>query len=387
VNTSKAMNTQRNMRARAKATLLAVLVGAALVPSAAVAQAPVPGPCQPGALPGGALSLICVPDAGWNGELVVFAHGYVPVGLPLNFYSLTLADGTFLPAVVQGLGYAFATTSYRQNGLAILEGVDDVRELVAAFEATYSAALRTHLAGVSEGGLVAALLAERSPELFSSALAACAPIGSFVIQTDYLGDFRVLFDYFFPGVIPGSPIDIPASVIANWDTVYVPRITAALASRPKKALELMKTARAAYDPANPATIANTTINVLRYNVFGMNDAAAKLGGNPFDNHRRLYFGSSDDLRLNLRVRRVVASPVARAALRAYQTTGQLSIPLVTLHTVADEVVPVRHELLYLAKVDPVFRGTFIPIPAFRYGHCNFTANEVLGAFAVAVRQP
>jgi hypothetical protein len=32
-----------------------------------------------------------------------------------------------------GLGYAFATTTYRQNGLAILEGVDDIRELVAAF--------------------------------------------------------------------------------------------------------------------------------------------------------------------------------------------------------------------------------------------------------------
>ena len=73
-----------------------------------------------------------------------------------------------------------------------------------------------HLAGVSEGGLVATLLAERSPELFSTALAACAPIGSFVQQINYLGDFRVLFDYFFPGVIPGSPIEIPAEVIANW---------------------------------------------------------------------------------------------------------------------------------------------------------------------------
>ena len=40
--------------------------------------------------------------------------------------------------------------------------------------------------------------------LFSSALAACAPIGSFRQQVNYLGDFRVLFDYYFPGVLPGS---------------------------------------------------------------------------------------------------------------------------------------------------------------------------------------
>ena len=29
--------------------------------------------------------------------------------------------------------FAFATTSYRQNGLAVLEGLEDVTQLVAAF--------------------------------------------------------------------------------------------------------------------------------------------------------------------------------------------------------------------------------------------------------------
>jgi hypothetical protein len=62
--------------------------------------------------------------------------------------------------------------------------------------------------------------------------------------------------------------------------------------------------------------------------------------------------------------------------------------MVSLHTVADGVVPAWHELLYLAKVDPVpARGKFLPFPILRYGHCNFTAAEVAGALAVAVRQP
>src|SRR4030095_13541185 len=135
--------------------------------AAAQALPVTPGPCVQGELPSHALSLICTPTAGWNGELIVFAHGYVPVTQSLDFYNLTLQDGTSLPALAQSLGYAFAPTSYRQNGLATLEGAADVRELVDAF----GCARRVHVFGVSEGGLVATLLAERSPDVFASAVA------------------------------------------------------------------------------------------------------------------------------------------------------------------------------------------------------------------------
>jgi pimeloyl-ACP methyl ester carboxylesterase len=239
---------------------------------------------------------------------------------------------------------------------------------------------------VSEGGLVAALLAERSPDLFHSAVAACGPIGSFKGQIDSFGDFRVLFDYFFPGIIPGSPIAIPPAVIAGWQTVYAPRVAAAINADRGRALELMRVSHAAYDPAHLATLANTAVNMLSYNVLGANDAVAKLGGNPFSNRLRWYFGSSNDLRLNLSVQRFTATPAARAALESYETNGNLRIPLVTLHTIGDEVVPFWHELLYLPKIDLSDRGRFVPIPALRYGHCSFTSAEVSAAFAVAVSQ-
>jgi hypothetical protein len=145
--------------------------------------------------------------------------------------------------------------------------------------------------------------------------------------------------------------------------------------------------KAPYDPANPATIVNAALDALWYNVFGTNDAVQKLGGSPFGNRLRWYFGSSNDLRLNLRVERFLASPAALTALRAYQTSGDLSIPLVTLHTTGDDVIPVWQELLYLFKFEPSARGRFIPVPVFRYGHCSFTANEVLGAFLLTVNQP
>jgi pimeloyl-ACP methyl ester carboxylesterase len=368
---------------------LAAAIAVALflaVPSTARAQA-IPGPCVPGALPSGAQSLICVPISGWNGQLVVYAHGYVAAGLPLDFYQLTLADGTPLPALVQSLGYAFATTSYRRNGLAILEGADDIRQLVASFSQAYPPPTKTYLAGVSEGGLVAALLAEQSPDLFTGVLATCGPVGSFRHQVNYVGDFRVLFDYFYPGVIPGSPISIPTAVMQNWQTQYAPAIAGLLAANPARTAELLRAAKAAHDPAQPGTMVNTALDVLWYNVYATNDAIAKLGGNPFGNRTRWYFGSSNDLRLNRYVQRFSASSAALSAMRPYEPSGQLTIPLVTMHTTLDDVVPAWQELLYLAKADTSDRGRFVPIPIKRYGHCAFTTNEVLGALAVTVSQP
>lgn len=366
--------------------LLFALLLTTLPPARADAQ-PIPGPCHPGVLPSGALSLICVPAVGWNGQLVAFAHGYVDVREPLDFQNLTLPDGTPLPLLVQSLGFAFATTSYRQNGLAILEGADDIRELVAAFHTDVGVPLRTFVTGASEGGIVAALLAERSPELFTGALASCGPIGSFRGQLDYFGDFRVLFDYYFPGVIPGSAIAIPPPVIATWESEYVPAILNALTADPAAAVELLSVAGVPFVPGVPATIAQSVIGVLWYNVHATNDARRKLGGNPFDNRDRLYTGSSNDTDLNLRVHRFNASPGALAALREYETSGNLTIPLVALHTTDDEIVPFGHVALYGAKAQPAGRGVFVPMPVARYGHCNFTTAEVLTAFGALVTIP
>ncbi len=367
---------------RALLTALALIVFA-LQPAVARAQTAVPGECKTGTLPSGGLSLICVPALGWNGDLVVFAHGYVPAMAPLDFYNLTVG-GVYLPVLVQSFGFAFATTSYRQNGLAILEGVDDMQELITEFKKTRTV-VRTFVTGASEGGLVATLLAERAPHLFTRGLAACGPIGSFRGQINYVGDFRVLFDYFFPDVLPGSAIDIPPVLLLKWSTVYLPAVQSALQANPGRAIELMRTANAAYNPADLSTVLQTASNVLWYSVFGGVDAIAKLGGNPYGNRARLYFGSNNDLRLNLRVERFSASPIAVAAMRAYETSGALGMPLVTIHTTQDEVVPFWHELLYGGKVFFSGQSGLVPLPVARYGHCNLTTQEILGAFALTVR--
>jgi pimeloyl-ACP methyl ester carboxylesterase len=358
------------------------------VASTASAQ-PIPGTCDEGQFDTtGARWKICVPLAGWNHNLIVFAHGYVfdVPGAGLDFFD-TLPDGTSLSTLTQSLGFAYATTSYRQNGLAILEGTDDVRDVVALFKSRVGDPVRTFMTGASEGGLVATLLAERSPELFTGAYALCGPIGSFREQVNYVGDFRVLFDYFFPGVFFGSAVDIAPADVQMWLAGITPALIAArLQAEPQKAIELMRTARAAFDPANLTTIGQTTLTVLRYNILGFDDAVSKLGGQPFDNRLRLYLGSSNDFRLNRLVPRFAADAAAVQALRSYNTSGALSIPLVTLHTTSDEAVPFGHELLYLVKVRPTARGRFIPLPVFRYGHCNLTSQEILTGLGVLLAQ-
>jgi pimeloyl-ACP methyl ester carboxylesterase len=368
--------------------LLALLAGAGFATPTARAQSTsaIPGPCETGEFPTGALWMICVPQSGWNGDLVIWAHGYVAFNQPIDFYSLTLPDGSSLPDLIQSLGYAFATTSYRQNGLAILEGVEDVGDVAQHFGDLHGTPGHTYLTGASEGGIVTTLAIERHPELYSGGLGACGPIGNFRQQLNYWGDFRVLFDYFFPGVIPGSPIAIPPEVIAGWESTYIPAIKAALAAKPGAARELISTSKAPIDLANPATVETTTLNLLWYNVFATNDGIAKLGGSPYDNRDRWYWGSSNDLRLNLRVRRFSADPQALEQVKRYETSGRLTRPLVTLHTTGDEIIPYWHELYYVAKARPSGNGSLVPIPVFRYGHCNFTSLEVLGAFGLLVLQ-
>ncbi len=338
----------------------------------------------------GAQYMVWMPETScWNGNMVIFAHGYVaptppgqPVTVPLDQLEV---GGVSLPATFNQLGYGFAASGYNKNGLAIIQGFDDTRDLAQNVLQPKFSPHRIYLIGASEGGLVTVLSAEQLPHVYNAAGAACGPIGSFQDQIDYFGDFRVIFDYFFPGVLAPSPVSIPQEVINDWDTKYVPAITAALAANPSAAAQLISVTKAAFT-SDPTTVGETVIGALWYNVFATNDAAATLGGQPFDNHNRIYLGSSNDLLLNLKVERFTASKAARAAIAAgYETSGKLNMNIVTLHTTLDPIVPYWQEPLYTLKT--LLAGTLlerINLPIAAYGHCAFTASDLLAAFGLIV---
>ena len=329
----------------------------------------------------GAIYRICVPN-NWNGDLVIYAHGYVsptePVGIPEEQLAV---GGNSIIDLVNLLGYAFATTSYSMNGLAIQPGIADIADLTTIFENQYGAPNHTYLTGVSEGGIITALAIERHPELFDGGLAMCGPYGDFDKQTDYFGDFRVLFDYYFPGLMLGDPTNIPQSLMDNWDSHYANNIEPAI-SNPSNAYtvtQLLTVADALYAPSPSITNTATIERLLWYNVFATNDGALKLGGQPFDNSTRTYSGSDDDVALNTGIARYTADQAALDAIAAnYITSGNISRPIVTLHTTADPVVPYWHSPLYTSKItNPTLHTQFT---ADRYGHCFFTVGEVLLAF-------
>jgi pimeloyl-ACP methyl ester carboxylesterase len=345
--------------------------------------------CEPdGVQASGSIYRICMPASGYNGMLVIWAHGFQDAGTPVSIPEDQLCTTSFcLPELVNGLGFAFATNSYSKTGLAVLQGEDDILDLVRIFAARHGQPRKVYLVGASEGGLITALGVEQHPNVFAAGLAACGPIGDFAYQLNYFGDARVTFQYFFPKAIPGDPLNPPPGLVANWSAYYESTVKPIVFDPANRHLldQWVAVAHLPYDADNYlATVGVSVRDVLRYSVVNLKDAATTLGGFPFDNASRWYSGSDNDVLLNLLVRRVSADPAAVAAMRAYNTTGVLARPLITLHTLRDQQVPYFHEQLYSLKT--LFAGSLftrhLAIPVDRYGHCNFTKEEALFSFAV-----
>jgi pimeloyl-ACP methyl ester carboxylesterase len=336
--------------------------------------------CSDGVLEHGALYRVCFP-ASWNGDLVLFAHGYVAPQEELAIPENTVGNQSAAD-LITGLGYAYATTSYRANGLIAPEAVEDFLELADTIKQRFRPdPARSVVVGFSEGGLVATLAVERHAARFDGALAGCGPIGDFRAQLDYIDDFRVVFDYFFPDLIPGNALEIPESVRDGWEDIFIPAIVLALAAKPDAAQELIAVTGAPTAGNDLRSIAETTIGLLWYNVFGTEDAQERLGGQPFDNTSRVYTGSADDPALNAGIDRFTADPAALTAINRFTTSGGLTVPLVNLHTTGDPIVPFGQAALYTDKARQAgATELFTQIDVARYGHCTFQPAELVSAF-------
>jgi len=347
--------------------------------------------CIDGEQSSGAKYRICKPDS-WNGRLVVYAHGYVapdrPVELPEDQMSLPRSDQP-VDEIVTDLQFGFAASSYYTNGLAVLPAISDLLDVVDIFSETYGAPDLVYLVGVSEGGLITALSVEQHPDVYDGGLAMCGPYGDFQGQINHFGDFRVVFDYFFPDVMPGEPLTIPASLQSDWKSgLFTPTLvhTITHASNITAVNQLLTATNVSPWRYDPPTSTASIEKLLWYNVFATNDGVAKLGGQPFGNQDRVYSGSDDDTALNEGVQDIAADAGALAKIEAhYQTSGNLRVPLVTLHTTGDAIVPYWHAPLYADKIEAAGRGLYHHhIQVDRHGHCAFTQFDILGAFGKLV---
>ena len=366
-----------------------------------------PPVCQEGLLPShdpkypaDQLIVICIPP-NWNGQLVMYAHGYVPPQAPLALPvdELTL-DGTFVPELLLLQGFAFVTSSFHKNGVAIEQGAEDLNKLLKHFKSMMpSRSLeKIYIIGGSEGGLIALLLLERFPGKYDAGLALCAPVGGSADFINYAYDFRVVFDYFFPTVFtfppdqpgeqPFGAVDVREHAFLFWESDYAPRIAKALALDPLATAQLFSVTKAAIDPVDPSSFIETALLLLSYSLFGANDLIATSGGIPYDNRLTTYAGLTNGRALNAGVERIESDKRARAYARHfYQPNGNLHGPLVTLHNKLDPVVPFQNEANYRHLVAQEGKSLFLSvIRAPGYGHCNFTSEELFRAFALMVEQ-
>ena len=162
-----------------------------------------------GTTPTGALYAFAVPDD-WNGDLIIYGHGIVDPAAPIALPSSQNGFAVLKEAMLER-GFAVAYSSYSENGYALKDAFHRLNELPELFEARVNRHPgRVYLMGHSLGAVAVQMLAEQFPARYVGALAMCGFVSGGRPEVQYLGDVRVLFDAYFPGVLSGDVITVPA---------------------------------------------------------------------------------------------------------------------------------------------------------------------------------
>ncbi len=334
--------------------------------------------CISGTQPGNALYEICMPDE-WNGDLIMYAHGIVPV-----FEQLSLPKRSpMFKEIFTSRGYAYATTSYSVNGITAADrGVDDVMELVQIFNENFQEPEQTIAVGASLGGFIATKLVEEYEHIFDGALSLSGVHSGFITEINHVFDFRNLFDYYFPGVIPGNTVEISQEVLINWQTEYIPRIIQALQLNPSALNQLLSVSNLPVDSNDPQMIIRTVLDLLSFNIITIDDINNNLYGTAYDNSNKVYSGSDNDNELNENIRRFIANIGVMNELYAfYENCGELESPLVAIHNSGDHVVPAKQVEYYNEKAEQEDASEYLEtIIIDRFGHVNITPEEIIDGF-------
>ncbi|MEV7391351.1 alpha/beta hydrolase [Streptomyces sp. NPDC091215] len=358
--------------------------------------------------------------AQWNGSLLLFSHGFGP----------TVAADAPSTAARQALldaGYALVGSSYDPNGSmwALDSAERDQFAALTAFRRQVGTPARVISVGQSMGGLVNAQIARDGAGRVDGSLGLCGLVAGGVDLDNYQLDAEYTLATFF------DPAD--ADNLVNLDSQAD---GAALADRLTKAVEAAQQtptgrarialaaaflnqtdwapgqqppARDDFEGQEEQQYAWLAQGLLGFIVPARWSVEQSAGGNTSWNkgvdyagllhkssHARqikaLYRDAGLDLRTDLnRLTRgadISADPAAVAHLKRTSTAGQsLAVPLLDIHTTADQLVPVEQESAFAGRVRragdfALLRQAYVA----RQSHCNFTTAEVVaGLHAVEHR--
>ncbi|MFI2435398.1 alpha/beta hydrolase [Streptomyces sp. NPDC018693] len=400
-------------RPRIALAALALTLSAALLASPARADTATPARLT-GTLADGATWIADVP-ADWNGTLVLFSHGFGP----------TVAGNAPSEAVRTELldqGYALAGSSYDPNGsMWALESAErDQFETLDAVTAKIGTPRRTLAVGQSMGGLVNAQLARDGAGRIDGALGLCGLVAGATDLSNYQLDAqytiaRLLLD---DGQEPpdlvrfGSAAEAGAAARRLTDVVTAAQATPRGRARVALAAAFLNLPAWSSGPTPPAPTdwagrqeqqyAWFEQGVLSFVAGGRYAIEQSLGGNNSWNQgvdyarllagsahapqvRALYRAAGLDLRADLRKLTegadITADPAAVHTAERTSSAGQgLAVPLLNVHTVADDLVPVEHERRFADRVRAAGDGALLrQAYVERVGHCNITTAETVAA--------
>jgi hypothetical protein len=402
------------MRAKRLVLLVVVLltIGISPVPASAASTA---GTYQ-GALPNGTTWIAEVPD-GWNGTILLYSHGYLPSFIGVPNYAADAPDPDTGAALLD-LGYALVGSSYAAAGWALPTAPQDqLDSLSAAITMIGQPPDRVLAYGSSMGGLVTAKIAEVGNGIIDGALPMCGIVGGGLALNNYQLDGAHAIDVLLAPDTQIRLVDFPSlgDAFASSDQM-VGAVVAAQATPEGRARIALAAAlfqlptRVADEPPPDKRDSETMqqnqfdwlVQTLPFVVPGRFDIETAVGGNASWNvgvdYRRLLMRSVDlpevaalyraaglDLSADLdrltQTADVVADAYAIDAIRDTSVpTGSVSIPVLSLHTVADNLVPVQHEIGYAELVRRAGSGAYLRQGFVDHvGHCNFTSAEMVAA--------
>src|SRR5258708_1399713 len=378
---------------------------------------------------GGANYTIAVPS-NWNGTLVLYSHGYVFPNQPLLYPAPDVGTVPSIPPVSDTLteaallqqGYALAGSLYSQNGWALQQAFHDQIALLDFFDATCGTPTRTIAWGHSEGGIISAGLVQLFPDRFAGALPMCGALSGGIGTWNQALDSAFAFKVLLAGNAPLSIVHItdPTSSF-NLAQQILAQAQSSLEGRARIALvAALSDIPGWFAPASPepASTDFTTQEQKQFPwvshdfgfaFFARAELEFRAGGNPSWNvgvdyttqlahsadrdevialYQHAGLNLTQDLQALETAPRITADPPAVQYLNQYITfNGNLSIPVLTMHTTGDGLEPPEEEQAYASVVQSSGDTSLLrQVLVHRAGHCTFTPAETLTAFQTLIQR-
>jgi pimeloyl-ACP methyl ester carboxylesterase len=366
---------------------------------------------------GAATYRIEVPNQ-WNGTLFLYSHGYVAPG------HINLATDSPFPDIgawMLGQGFALAGSSYSSTGWALADAFKDQIALLDLFNQRVSKPKRVIAWGGSLGGIITAGLVQLYPDRFAGAIPLCGVLAGGTATWNAGLDGAYAFKTL---LAPSSTLQLVHITDPTNNTQMASDIFDRAASTPAGQARIALIAALGdlpgwFDPAGPepaptdyaaqvAAQARWESQVdFPFEFAYRGELEQRAGGNPSSNvgvdyaHQlaisadsvevtALYQAAGLDLGADLRALnagpRIESDPASVAYLDKNITfDGNLSVPVLSMHTTGDGLVVPQNERAYADAVaragkQDLLRQVFV----HRAGHCAFSGSETIAMIQLMV---